>query len=75
MTYRGELCGCWLYGGEAPNEYCSIHSFKLVEQKIRSCNRHSDCSLAEFEYVQKYGNSPRNNFHCHDEYCEDCFGQ
>lgn len=44
--------------------------------KVRACNRHSDCDHFDAEYKAR-----RNvefvpyNQHCHDEDCEDCFGQ
>lgn len=41
-----------------------------------SCNRHDDCNLAETQWREKH---PKEqfvpaNFHCHDECCEECFG-
>lgn len=35
----------------------------------RSCNRHSDCHAADDRAW------PRYTDHCHDDDCEDCFGQ
>lgn len=41
------------------------------------CNRHLNCHEAEFSYrAQSEGRRPiPSNFHCHDDDCEDCFGQ
>jgi hypothetical protein len=39
------------------------------------CNRHSNCKDAEAEYAKLHGRHPGFNFHCHDDTCEDCFGQ
>ncbi len=41
--------------------------------KVRSCNRHADCDEAEIKRQGHIGYIP--NFHCHDDCCEDCFGQ
>ena len=47
------------------------------ESVERSCNRHVDCTIAEEEWLRKNPDYVRigPNFHCHDEDCEDCFGQ
>jgi hypothetical protein len=55
-----------------------------VERKLDNikvtCNRHVDCDAAEAEVLKKYPtlyltrNDIGLNFHCHDEECEDCFG-
>ena len=42
----------------------------------RSCNRHVDCEIAEKVRLEKHpGTNVPLSFHCHDEDCEDCFGQ
>lgn len=46
----------------------------LLEPKIRSCNRHSDCDAAVVRFREKWGKDPGFGFHCHDECCEECFG-
>lgn len=39
----------------------------------RTCNRHVDCDAAEYDYLLRQGKLPID-FHCHDECCEECFG-
>jgi hypothetical protein len=39
-----------------------------------SCNRHDDCKAADEAYVARHGERPGWNFHCHDEECDECFG-
>jgi hypothetical protein len=44
--------------------------------KIRECNRHYDCDEAEAKWLAKH---PKEkwvpvDFHCHNECCEECFG-
>lgn len=44
----------------------------------KTCNRHNDCDEANKEWLRKYPGpiwSIPPNFHCHDDDCEDCFGQ
>jgi len=45
----------------------------------RSCNRHNDCDAAEDEVLARNPGSTKMaihpSFHCHDDCCEDCFGQ
>jgi hypothetical protein len=38
---------------------------------IRSCNRHSDCAKADIEAKARGAFAAS---HCHDDCCEDCFG-
>jgi hypothetical protein len=49
-----------------------------MADRIRSCNRHEDCSEAEERYMKRNGITERYEiplgFHCHDDECEDCFG-
>lgn len=40
----------------------------------KSCNRHKDCDAAEARLIAKGKNPPFINFHCHDDCCEECFG-
>jgi hypothetical protein len=42
-----------------------------VEGVSRSCNRHVDCDEADQDTLLGHG---RLADHCHDEYCEDCYG-
>ena len=44
----------------------------LKELQLRTCNKHSDCDMADEE--AKADGKWRAE-HCHDECCEDCFGQ
>ncbi len=45
----------------------------------RTCNRHNDCDEANAKWLAAHPGSERwnipANFHCHDDDCEDCFGQ
>ena len=43
----------------------------------RTCNRHFDCDKADKEWLERHPNEKYipMNFHCHDDDCEDCFGQ
>jgi len=42
----------------------------------RGCNRHEDCEKANAEWRERHPgeNYPPPSFHCHDECCEECFG-
>jgi hypothetical protein len=42
----------------------------------RSCNRHDDCAVADDRWREGHPGQtyPPPNFHCHDDCCEDCFG-
>ncbi len=46
--------------------------------KVRSCNRHVDCKAANDRWLRDHGTTKRwkipVNFHCHDDCCEECFG-
>lgn len=47
-----------------------------VPSAKRSCNRHDDCGEADKTYLSihtKERFTPAN-FHCHNDECEDCFG-
>jgi hypothetical protein len=52
---------------------------KVKIKKKRSCNRHDDCDKAEKELLARRPDKKNEfisfSFHCHDECCEDCFGQ
>lgn len=39
--------------------------------KPNTCNMHDDCKLAD---IQSQLNKGKNANHCHDECCEECFG-
>ena len=39
------------------------------QREPRSCNRHTDCNAVDDKVW------PRFTDHCHDDDCEDCFGQ
>jgi hypothetical protein len=45
-------------------------------EKPRSCNRHDDCDKAEATWREwnPHKGGPPASFHCHDECCEECFG-
>lgn len=43
----------------------------LKNLPIRSCNRHSNCDMAD-EQAKTDGKNMID--HCHDEGCEECFG-
>lgn len=44
----------------------------------RSCNRHDDCDAAEAEVLARNPGKTKADinfsFHCHDDECEECFG-
>lgn len=45
-----------------------------------SCNRHNDCAaankrVAEAKIPDHYYGFRTTSDHCHDDYCEDCFGK
>ena len=44
--------------------------------KKRECNRHDDCDKAETEWLKAHPTDlwPPAGMHCHDDCCEDCFG-
>lgn len=46
----------------------------MTEPKKRSCNRHDDCDAAELEVTARIGLTNFYGFHCHDDECEECFG-
>jgi hypothetical protein len=49
-----------------------IEAPDLLPGAKRKCNRHKDCNAAD-ERVRADGRSSAD--HCHDDCCEDCFGQ
>lgn len=40
------------------------------QARKRSCNRHEDCDAADAKERGRYGVAE----HCHDDCCEECFG-
>lgn len=50
--------------------------------EVKQCNRHFDCDKAEQEakerWLLQHPNNPLryvgNGFHCHNDECEECFG-
>lgn len=46
------------------------------KQAKRSCNRHFDCDRAENLWLQSHPGKEYvpASFHCHDDCCEECFG-
>jgi hypothetical protein len=42
----------------------------------RGCNRHDDCDKADADWRKRHPGEqyPPTTFHCHDECCEECFG-
>lgn len=48
---------------------------KEQEPVKRRCNRHNDCAAAEEKWRPYHPNGVPANFHCHDDECEECFGQ
>ncbi len=48
------------------------------EEPRRSCNRHFDCDEAERLVLERHPGKTRMdisfNFHCHNDECEECFG-
>lgn len=43
--------------------------------KRTSCNRHNDCEQAEKDRLTRHpGTLPPFSFHCHNDECEECFG-
>ena len=45
----------------------------LWQPEPRTCNRHRDCD--EADTVARAQGRPQGAAHCHDDTCEDCFGQ
>lgn len=51
-------------------------------KQTRTCNRHFDCDQSEYLHKERWLdiNHPRTDyvqpisFHCHDDECEECFG-
>lgn len=60
-------CLCHVRDGK-----CKVHP----ENKTRYCNRHSDCTVADKDYLLRHPEETRVPFshHCHDDECEECFG-
>lgn len=44
---------------------------KIENPPPRTCNRHNDCDAAD---VKARAAGHTNASHCHDDCCEDCFG-
>ena len=66
---RGCLdCGLWFSKSR-------LDGTPVVGTEKRSCNRHSDCDVAEKKYADEHGEKMPFNQHCHDEDCPGCFGQ
>lgn len=43
--------------------------------KRTGCNRHDDCEQAEKDRLTRHpGTRPPFSFHCHNDECEECFG-
>jgi hypothetical protein len=42
----------------------------------RGCNRHDDCDKANADWRERHPGEqyPPPSFHCHDDCCEECFG-
>ena len=42
----------------------------------KGCNRHEDCAKADDDWRGRHSGEkyPPVSFHCHDECCEECFG-
>ena len=45
-------------------------------EKTDSCNRHSDCDKANTEWLERHPGQifVPVDFHCHNDECEECFG-
>ena len=43
----------------------------VLRNLVRSCNRHDDCYKADLDVKSRGGIAAA---HCHDEFCEECFG-
>lgn len=63
VDYAIGLCSCGTCPTPAPH---------FTPRQKRTCNRHADCDKADAESEAKRG---RRAEHCHDDCCEDCFGQ
>jgi len=46
-------------------------ALKHLDPRPRECNRHKDCDVADAQAKEK-GHAGAD--HCHDECCEECFG-
>lgn len=51
---------------------CGQVDVPLPEPKKRECNRHLDCDRVD-ERARAAGRRHAAE-HCHDEWCDDCFG-
>ena len=51
---------------------------KRQAEKLRSCNRHQDCTAAENDWAVRNPDKQKHDipasFHCYDNCCEECFG-
>ncbi len=64
---------------EMPGEWVTVYASGPLETRTpkprRTCNRHDDCEAADKLAQERTGNRWRGADHCHDDCCEDCFGQ
>lgn len=78
---EGIGCRCGTFSGCGIHSLCNNLRFSLFP-KIQlpyvpknHCNLHSDCKEADYKGIEKYGNLyNKYTGHCHDDCCEDCFG-
>lgn len=57
---------------EAIEKFRSIEVFLGISTS--GCNRHENCAVAREEYKKAEGREPGPGFCCHDDCCEECFG-
>ena len=59
-----------------PGPWQGITEEKKPVETIKSCNRHSNCDKAREDWLLNHPTEKFTpaGFHCHDDECEDCFG-
>ena len=80
-SVMGEYCsaGCGYIDGHYWPKEPKKELTPMAAPEIKSCNRHSDCEAAVAALLAANPGKKRHDipfsFHCHDDECEDCFGQ
>jgi hypothetical protein len=62
---------------EATIKRLNESKFNLLPPREReplTCNRHGDCDEAEAVFQKRNGRKPGYGFHCHNDECDECFG-
>jgi hypothetical protein len=71
LPWSSSAVGCMPANDEHAHIKRMTTDRRAVVPGVRSCNRHADCDEADIDTLLGHG---RRADHCHEEFCEDCFG-